>query len=45
MSDATTNQAQDQQLPPAPTVANSADREPDPPCCTIPPGGDPGPST
>ena len=46
MSGQTTNQAQaqDQQLPPAPATADSSDKDPIPPCCTVP-AGDPGPST
>lgn len=46
MSDQTTaQQPQDQQATQQnPNLTSPENREPDPPCCTVPPG-DPGPST
>jgi hypothetical protein len=44
MSDQTKAQVQDQPLPENQNLTSPENREPDPPCCTVPPP-DPGPST
>jgi len=44
MNDQTTTQPQDQQPAQNPNLTSPENREPDPPCCTVPPV-DPGPST
>jgi hypothetical protein len=44
MSDQTTQQPQNQKAAQNPNVTSPESREPDPPCCTVPPV-DPGPTT